>query len=49
MFVIMSECLYHDTVTVYIFQKHLIAFLKENVSNISEIYYFLWCISTIQK
>jgi hypothetical protein len=28
-FVIISECLYHDTVTVYTFQKHLIAFLKE--------------------
>jgi hypothetical protein len=25
---------------VYTFQKHLIAFLKENVSNISNIYYF---------
>jgi hypothetical protein len=35
-----SECLYHDTVTVYTFQKHLIAFFKENVANISKLYYF---------
>jgi hypothetical protein len=39
-FVIISECLYHYTVTVYTFQKQLIAFLKENVPNISKIYYF---------
>jgi hypothetical protein len=39
-FVIISECLYHDTVVVYTFQKHLIAFLKENVPNISKIDYF---------
>jgi hypothetical protein len=35
-FVIISECLYHDTVMVYTFQKHLIVFLKENVPNISK-------------
>jgi hypothetical protein len=39
-FVIISECFYNDTVTVYNFQKHLIAFLKENVPNISKIYHF---------
>jgi hypothetical protein len=39
-FVFISDGLYHDTVTVYIFQKHLIAFLKENVPDISKIYYF---------
>jgi hypothetical protein len=38
-FVIISECLYHDTVMVYTFQKQLITFFKENVSNISKIYY----------
>jgi hypothetical protein len=39
-FVIISQCLCHDTVTVYTFQKHLIAFLKENFPKISKIYYF---------
>jgi hypothetical protein len=39
-FIIISECLYHDTVTVYAFQKQLIEFLKENVPNISKTYYF---------
>jgi hypothetical protein len=39
-FVIISECLYHDAVTAYSSQKHLIAFLKENVPNISKICYF---------
>jgi hypothetical protein len=39
-FVLISECLYRDTVMVYSFQKHLIAFLKENVPNISKICYF---------
>ena len=28
-FVVISECLYHDTVAVYLFQKNLIKFLKE--------------------
>jgi hypothetical protein len=39
-FAIISECLYRDMVTVHTSQKHLIAFLKENVPNISKIYYF---------
>jgi hypothetical protein len=38
--VIISECLYHNTVIAYIFQKHPIAFLNENVPNISNTYYF---------
>ena len=28
-FVVISECLHHDTVAVYLFQKNLIKFLKE--------------------
>jgi hypothetical protein len=39
-FVFNLECLYHDTVTVYTFQKHLFAFFKENVPNISKVCYF---------
>jgi hypothetical protein len=39
-FVITSDCLYHDTVMVHTFQKHLTAFLKENVPNTSKICYF---------
>jgi UDP-2,3-diacylglucosamine pyrophosphatase LpxH len=39
-FVSISQCLYHDTVMVYTFQKHLIAFLKENFPHISKTYYF---------
>jgi hypothetical protein len=39
-FVIIAECLYHDTVVAHTFQKHPIAFLKENVPYISKVYYF---------
>jgi hypothetical protein len=39
-FAIISECFYHNTVIVYTLRKHLIAFLKEKVPNISEICYF---------
>jgi hypothetical protein len=46
-FAIISECLYHGTVMVCTFQKHLIAFLKENASNISKICYFS-CVASAQ-
>jgi hypothetical protein len=36
-------------VTVYTFQKHLIAFFKENVTNISKIYYFSYGASAQYK
>lgn len=40
-FVIISECLIHNTVSVYTFQKKLIQFLKENfISSLEKIYYF---------
>jgi hypothetical protein len=38
-FLIISEISYNDTVMVYTLQKHLIAFLNENIPNISNIYY----------
>jgi hypothetical protein len=49
MFVIISECLYHDTGLVYTFQKHRIAFFQENVPNISKIYYFSYGASAQYK
>jgi hypothetical protein len=48
-FAIISECLCHDTVMVYTFQKHLIAFFKENAANISKIYYFAYGASAQYK
>jgi hypothetical protein len=48
-FVIISECLYHDTGMVYTFQKHLTAFFKEDVPNISKIYYFSYSTSAQYK
>jgi hypothetical protein len=47
--VIISECLYHDTVKLYTFKKHLIALLKENVPNISKVYYFSYGASAQYK
>jgi hypothetical protein len=41
--------LHHDTVTVYIFQKHLMEFLKENVPHTSKIYYFSYGASAQYK
>jgi hypothetical protein len=35
--------------TVYTFQKHLIAFLKQNVPNISKVYYFSYGASAQYK
>ena len=40
-FVVISECLHHDTVAVHLFQKKLISFLKDRLSFIpTKIIYF---------
>lgn len=39
-FVIISENNNHDTVSVHLYQKHLIAYLKENIPDIKKIIYF---------
>lgn len=40
-FVIISECLIHDSVAVHLFQRKLISFLKSNVlPSLKKIYYF---------
>ena len=39
-FVVISECLHHNTIAVYLFQKNLIAFLKKQCSTITKIIYF---------
>ena len=39
-FVIISECLHHYTIAVYVFQEHLVHFIKKNFRKISKILYF---------
>lgn len=39
-FVIISDCLKHDTIAVHVFQKYLVQFLKESFEKISKIIYF---------
>ena len=39
-FVISSECLHHDTIAVYVFQEHLVHFIKKIFRKISKILYF---------
>ncbi|CAH0550783.1 unnamed protein product [Brassicogethes aeneus] len=39
-FVVISECLHHDTIAVYAFQKKLIDFIKKNLNHITKITYF---------
>ena len=39
-FVIISDCMDHDTMAVYTFQKQLVAFLSEKLGNISKMIYF---------
>ena len=39
-FVVVSDCLHHDTIAVYLFQKNLIAFLKKQGSTPTKIIYF---------
>ena len=39
-FVIISDCLHHDTIAVHVFQRHLVDFLKENFKKINKIIYF---------
>jgi hypothetical protein len=48
-YVLQLLCLYHDTVMVYTFQKHLIPLFKENVPDISKIYYFSYGASAQYK
>ena len=39
-YVIISDCLHHDTVSVYLFQKSLLAYLKTPVGHLQKILYF---------
>lgn len=39
-YVIISDCLHHDTVAVYLFQKYLMAYLKTQLASPSKIHYF---------
>lgn len=39
-FVIISKCLHHDTIAFHTFQRHLIQFIKINLTNIKKIIYF---------
>lgn len=39
-FVIISECLEHNTIAVYTFQKKLIQFLKSKFKEVEKLYYF---------
>ena len=39
-FVIISDCLHHDTIAVHLFQKHLVQFLQEKVLKVDKIIYF---------
>ena len=39
-FVVISDCLHHDTVAVHLFQKHLIEYLKEKFGSLLKVYYF---------
>lgn len=38
-FVIISDCLHHDTVAVHLFIEKLMQFLKTKISSLSKIYY----------
>ena len=38
-FVIISECMHHDTIAVHVFQKYLVQFLKITLKQISKIFY----------
>ena len=39
-YVIISDCLHHDTIAVYLFQKSLVQFLQEKISKVDKIIYF---------
>ena len=39
-FVVSSDCLHHNTIAVYLFQKNLISFLKKQCSTPTKIIYF---------
>lgn len=39
-FVVISDCLHHDTVAVHVFQRHLVHFIKEKCKKIDKIIYF---------
>ena len=39
-YVIISDCLHHDTIAVHLFQKNLVQFLQEKFSKVDKILYF---------
>ena len=39
-FVIISECLHHDTIAVHVFHKYLVQFLKKTEANFENYLFF---------
>ena len=39
-YIIISDCLHHDTIAVHLFQKNLVQFLQEKFSKVDKILYF---------
>ena len=39
-YVIISDCLHHDTIAVHLFQKNLVQFLQDKISRVNKILYF---------
>lgn len=39
-FIVLSDCLKHNTILVHVFQRHLVEYLKETFSTVTKIYYF---------
>ena len=48
-YVIISDCLHHDTIAVHLLQKNLVQFLQGKFSKVDKILFFRWICSSVQK
>ena len=48
-YIIISDCLHHDTIAVHLFQKNLVQFLQGKFSKVDKILFFRWIRSSVQK
>ena len=48
-YVIISDCLHHDTIAMHLFQKNLVQFLQGKFSKVDKILFFRWICSSVQK
>ena len=48
-YIVIFDCLHHDTIAVHLFQKNLVQILQEKNSKYKNTLFFRWICSSVQK